>query len=262
MVRKLNRLWPRAAVSSRDLCLTLSLFAGGLYAFFHVNAQRCNLDPVSAIIEIVSPMSGSCLLRCRAVATIPIEDALAGMPGVTYTRSRSLFQLSHLRCQFDYDTRFEAAKQEVLNRLRYAQVPGGVVPTISPETPTGEIYRYTLSNPKDAAGKPIYNLNDMKALEDWTLERQFRRVDRIGDVASFGGTVKRYEIQPDPDLLKRYGITLTQLQNAISGSNANVGGDYVRLGPAVQVVRSLGFWEAARIPFKGRSARRIQRRSA
>ena len=65
-------------------------------------------------------------------------------------------------------------------------------------------------------------------------------MDRIGDVASFGGTVRRYEIQPDPDLLKRYNITLPQLQSAISGSNANVGGDYVTFGPAVQVVRSLG----------------------
>jgi len=72
------------------------------------------------------------------------------------------------------------------------------------------------------------------------LEREFRRVPRIGDVASFGGTVKRYEIQPDPDLLTRYGITLNQLQNAISGCNANVGGDYVKEGPGVQVVRSLG----------------------
>ena len=69
-----------------------------------------------------------------------------------------------------------------------------------------------------------------KAMEDWTLERQFRRVPRIGDVTSFGGTVKRYEIQPDPDLMKRYGITLPQLQNAIAGSNDNVGGDYVVAG--------------------------------
>jgi cobalt-zinc-cadmium resistance protein CzcA len=169
-----------------------------------------------------------------------LENALAGMPGLSYTRSRSLFQLGHLRCQFNYGVEFNTAKQEVLNRLQNAPVPSGVVPAISPETPTGEIYRYTLSNPKDAAGRPIYNLNDLKALEDWTLEKEFRRVPRIGDVASFGGTVKRYEIQPDPDLMKRYGITITQLQNAITGCNANVGGDYVKLGPAVQVVRSLG----------------------
>jgi len=221
------------------ILMTLSLLAGGLYAFFHVNVEAYP-DPAPAIIEIVSQYPGASAEEVERLVTIPVEDALAGMPGVTYTRSRSLFQLSHLRCQFDYDTKFDTAKQEVLNRLRYAQVPNGVVPTISPETPTGEIYRYTLSSPKDAAGKPIYDLNDLKALEDWTLERQFRRVKRIGDVASFGGTVKRYEIQPDPDLLKRYGITLPQLQSAISGSNANVGGEYVTFGPAVQVVRSLG----------------------
>ncbi len=159
---------------------------------------------------------------------------------MTYTRSKSLFQLSHLRNQFDYGIDFNAAKQEVLNRLRTAQLPAGVTPVISPETPTGEIYRYTIANPKDAANRGIYNTNDLKAMEDWVLERQFRRVPRIGDVTSFGGTVKRYEVCPDPDLMKRYGIALPQLQNAIAGSNNNVGGDYVIRGPTAQVVRSLG----------------------
>jgi cobalt-zinc-cadmium resistance protein CzcA len=219
--------------------MALSLLAGGLYAFFHVNVEAYP-DPAPAIIEVVAQYPGASAEEVERLVNIPLEDALAGMAGLAYTRSQSLFQLGHLRCQFNYNTEFSAAKQEVLNRLRYAQLPNGVTPVISPETPTGEIYRYTLSNPKDAAGRPIYSLNDLKALEDWTLERQFRRVDRIGDVASFGGTLKRYEIQPDPDLMARYGITVNQLQNAISGCNANVGGDYVKQGPAVQVVRSLG----------------------
>ena len=120
------------------------------------------------------------------------------------------------------------------------QLPAGVTPSISPETPTGEIYRYTLTSPKDAGGRPIYTLNDLKALQDWSLEHVFRRVPRIGDVASFGGTVKRYEVHPDPDLLKRYGITLAQVQNAIANSNVNVGGDYIRQGNAAQVVRGIG----------------------
>jgi len=221
------------------ILLAVSLVAGGLYAFNHVNVEAYP-DPAPAIIEVVAQYPGASAEEVERLVNIPLEDALAGMPGLTYTRSEALFQLGHLRCQFNYGVDFDGAKQDVLNRLRYAQVPSGVTPVISPETPTGEIYRYTLSNPNDAAGRPIYNLDDLKALEDWTLEREFRRVPRIGDVASFGGTVKRYEIQPDPDLLTRYGITLNQLQNAISGCNANVGGDYVKEGPGVQVVRSLG----------------------
>ena len=211
------------------ILLVLALLAGGLYSFFHVNVEAYP-DPAPAIVEVVAQYPGASAEEVERLVTIPLEAALAGMPGLTYTRSRSLFQLGHLRCQFDYGVDFNQAKQEVLNRLATAQLPAGVTPVISPETPTGEIYRYTLSNPKDSSGRPIYTLNDLKALEDWTLERVFRRVPRIGDVSSFGGTVKRYEIHPDPDLLKRFGITLTQLQNAIAGSNANVGGDYIRQG--------------------------------
>ncbi len=229
------------AVSSRAVVIlvALALVAFGLYSFFHVNVEAYP-DPAPAIIEVVAQFPGASAEEVERQVTIPLEDCLAGMPGLTYTRSKSLFQLGHLRNQFDYGIDFDTAKQEVLNRLRTAQLPAGVTPVISPETPTGEIYRYTIANPKDAAGCGIYNLNDLKALEDWVLERQFRRVPRIGDVASFGGTVKRYEVRPDPDLLKRFGITLPQVQNAIAGSNANVGGDYLMRGPTAQVVRSLG----------------------
>ena len=82
--------------------------------------------------------------------TIPLEVTLAGMPGLKYTRSKSLFGLAHLRNQFDYAKDYEQAKQEVINRLQLANLPAGVTPQISPASPTGEIYRYTLSNPVNA----------------------------------------------------------------------------------------------------------------
>src|SRR5262249_25567224 len=97
-------------------------------------------------------------------------------------------------------------------------------------------------------GRSIYTLNDLKALQDWTLERAFRRVPRIIDVVSSGGTVKRYEIHPDPDRLKKYGITLQQLQNAIANSNSNVGGDYLRQGHTVVKVRGVGLLGAGEDP--------------
>ena len=110
-------------------------------------------------------------------------------------------------------------------------------PNISPESPTGEIYRYVLRSPKDAFGRDIYTLNDLKALQDWVLEREFRTVQRIVDVTSFGGTVRRYEVQPDPDRMRRYGVTLAQLQTALANSNATVGGDYVNQGHVAFTVR-------------------------
>ena len=88
----------------------------------------------------------------------------------------------------------------------------------------------------------MYSLSDLKTLQDWTLEREFRRVPRIADVVSFGGQVKRYEIQPDPDRLRRFDITLDQLEQAISDSNLNAGGDYLLQPQSMQVVRGLGLF--------------------
>jgi heavy metal efflux system protein len=212
----------------------------GIYAFFSVNVEAYP-DPAPAIIEVVAQFPGASAEEVERQVTIPLEVTLAGMPGLKYTRTKSLFGLSHLRNQFEYGIDFEKAKQEVINRLQFTQqLPPGVNPQISPETPTGEIFRYTLKSPKDNQGRDIYTLNDLKALQDWVLEREFRRVPGIIDVSSSGGTVKRYEIRPDPNKLRLYGITLQQLQNALANGNANVGGGIVNQGHVALNVRSVG----------------------
>src|SRR5262249_54793816 len=88
----------------------------------------------------------------------------------------------------------------------------------------------------------IYTLNDLKALQDWVLEREFRTVPRIVDVVSYGGTIRRYEVQPDVNRLRRYGISLGGLQTAMTNANATVGGDYVNQGQVALTVRSVGLF--------------------
>jgi len=229
------------AVHSRLVVLLLAaaLMLFGIYSFHAVNVEAYP-DPAPPIIEVIAQYPGASAEEVERQVTIPLEITLAGMPGLQYTRSESLFELSHIRNQFNYGVDPLAARQEVINRLQFTQLPAGVTPQISPESPTGEILRYTLRNPKDASGKPIYSLNDLKSLEDYTLERLYRRLPRIIDLVSFGGTVKRYEVHPDPARLRRYGITLQQLKDAVSGANANIGGQYIAPGETVQVVRSLG----------------------
>ena len=221
--------------------LTFVLMGVGGYAFVNINVEAYP-DPAPAIIEIVAQYPGASAEEVERQVTTPLEVALAGMPGLRTTRSKSLFGLSHLRNQFDYATTFKDARIEVLNRLSLASLPIGVQPEISPTSPIGEIYRYTLRNPLDDQGQPVYSLSDLKTLQDWTLEREFRRVPRIADVVSFGGQVKRYEIQPDPDRLRRFDITLDQLEQAISDSNLNAGGDYLLQPQSMQVVRGLGLF--------------------
>src|SRR6266481_7850576 len=133
------------------ILMTLGLVVGGGYAFFHVNVEAYP-DPAPPIIEVVAQYPGASAEEVERLVTIPLEVALAGMPGLDSTRSKSLFGLSHLRNQFDYNRPYEQAKQDVINRLALAQLPAGVVPQISPASPTGEILRYTLKNPKDPLG--------------------------------------------------------------------------------------------------------------
>jgi cobalt-zinc-cadmium resistance protein CzcA len=250
MVRKLIE-W---AVNSPLIVILLAgtLAAVGGYAFTHVNVEAYP-DPAPAIIEVIAQYPGASAEEVERQVTIPLEVALAGMPGLKYTRSKSLFGLSHLRNQFEYGIDFYKARQEVINRLQFTQgLPAGVNPQISPMTPTGELVRYTLSNPKDPLGRGLYALHDLKALQDWTLERQFRRVPRVADVTSFGGTVKRYEVHPDPDRLKLFGVSLQQLQAAVANSNANVGGDYLFRDPVVLNVRGIGLIGGGQDPLQAK----------
>ena len=239
----------RWALDSRlvTVLLALVLLAFGVYSFWQVNVEAYP-DPAPPIVEVIAQYPGASAEEVERQVTIPLEVLLAGMPGLQYTRSESLFELSHIRNQFHYGVDPLAARQEVINRLQFTQLPTGVTPQISPESPTGEIFRYTITNPKDAAGKPVYSLNDLKSLQDWTLERLFRRLPRIIDVTSFGATTKRYEVHPDPARLKRYGITLQQLKDAVSAANSNIGGRYVTAGEAVEVVRGLGLLGRGRDP--------------
>src|SRR5437773_10177467 len=106
------------------LLLALALAGGGGYAFVHVNVEAYP-DPAPAIVEVVAQDPGASAEEVERQVTIPLEVALAGMPGLKYTRSKSLFGLSHLRNQFDYGMDLNRAKQEVLNRLAHAAPPAG-----------------------------------------------------------------------------------------------------------------------------------------
>src|SRR5437764_15371154 len=129
------------------LLLAVALIGVGGYAFIHVNVEAYP-DPAPAIVEVIAKFPGASAEQFERQVTIPLEVALAGMPGLKYTRSKSLFGLSHLRNQFEYGVDYFKARQEVINRLGSVQgLPPGVNPQISPVTPTGELMRYTVRSP-------------------------------------------------------------------------------------------------------------------
>jgi cobalt-zinc-cadmium resistance protein CzcA len=223
------------------ILLAIFLAAIGVSSFLNVNVEAYP-DPAPAIVEVIALFPGASAQEVERQVTIPLEVTFAGMPGLKKINSKSLFGLSDLKMTWHYGSQYtyQTARQEVINRMATISqpLPPNVTPAISPESPTGEIFRYVLKTPKDAAGRDVYTLNDIKAMQDWALEREFRTVQRIVDVTSFGGTVRRYEVQPDPDRLRRYGITLGQLQATLANANATVGGDYVNQGQVAMTVRS------------------------
>src|SRR5689334_20604851 len=177
MVRKLID-WAVANPLVVMILVTTLAIAGG-YAFTHVNIEAYP-DPAPAIIEVVAQYPGASAEEVERQVTVPLEVALAGMQGLETTRSKSLFGLSHIRNQFTYERDYEQAKQDVLNRLATVNLPAGVAPQISPSSPIGEILRFTLENPRDpATGKPVYTLGDLKAVQDYVIQRELLGVPRV-----------------------------------------------------------------------------------
>ena len=115
-----------------------------------------------------------------------------------------------------------------------ANLPPGVQPGLSPWSPTGEIVRYVLEG-------PMYTTNQLKAVQDWVLQRTLKTVPGVIDVTGYGGTVKQYQVLVNTNgCSSQYNVTLKQVEDAIGNSNANVGGDVLTLGSQAHNVRTLG----------------------
>src|SRR6516225_10842519 len=136
------------------ILLAVALAFVGVFSFINVNVEAYP-DPAPAIVEVVAQMPGASAEEVERQVTVPLEVTFSGMPGLKVIRSQSLFGLSDLKMNWNYGYTYEEARQEVINRLATISqpLPHGVTPGISPESPTGEIYRYILSAPRDSAGR-------------------------------------------------------------------------------------------------------------
>ncbi len=213
------------------LCAAL-LVVGGLYAFQKLDVEAYP-NPVPPLVETIVQPPGWSAEEVERYVTIPLEMALSGMPGLDHIRSQSLFELSDVKCYFNWSTDYPAARQEVINRLQFVSLPGGLAAQISPWNAIGEVFRYVVK------GKG-YSLKDLKAVQDWTLERQWRQVPGVIDVTSYGGETKEYHVEVDPYRMRGRGVSLGQLTGAIANANANAGGNRLPIGELSFDVRSLG----------------------
>jgi len=212
---------------------TLILIIAGVIAFEKIPIEAFP-DVTNTEITIITQWPGRSAEEVEKLVTIPIEVAMNPTQKKTSVRSTTVFGLSVVKIIFDDDVDDPFARQQVNNLIRGVSLPEGAEPDIQPPTgPTGEIFRYTLKSATKTA-------QELKTIQDWVIERQFLGVPGVGDVVSFGGEVKTYEIKVNPVKLASYGISPLDVYNAASKSNINVGGDVIVDNSQAYVVRGIG----------------------
>lgn len=217
------------------LALTALFTIAGINAFHHLPVEAYP-DVTNVSLQIITLFPGHAAEEVERLVTIPVENEMNGIPKRSSIRSISLFGLSQVTITFDDDADVDFVRNQAAQSLAAVTLPPGAQASLSPNaTPVGEIFRYTLQAPK---GFPEVEL---KALEDWVVERQFRTVPGVVDVVGFGGPIKQYQVLVDPLKLRSYGVTLGQMVDALSKGNQNAGGSYIEHGPELYIVRGLGF---------------------
>jgi len=191
-------------------------------------------DVTNTEISIITQWQGRSAEEVEKFITIPIEIAMNPVQRKVSLRSTSIFGLSYVKLIFDDDVKDQEARQQVMNLLQNATLPPNVQPSVQPPTgPTGEIYRYTLES-------DIRDVRELKTIQDWVVDRNLKSVQGVGDVTSFGGKTKAYEIQVDPGKLTSLGITPLDVFNAVQKTNINIGGDMIVENNQAFVVRGIG----------------------
>src|SRR5213594_4243522 len=215
------------------LALALLLTVGGIVSFHRLPIEAYP-DVADVQVDVITIWPGHATEEVERLITIPLEKELNGIAGITFLKSESQLGLSNIRVLFVDGTDSYWARQQAQERIAQASLPPDAKPGLGPlSSVIGEVYRYTLES-------KTMPLVELKALQDWVLEREFRKVPGVADVISWGGGIKQYQITLDADRLRAYNLTLKQVFDAVSSNNANAGGTYIRQGEYALMVRGIG----------------------
>ena len=221
----------RAAV----VFFSLVVCVAGIYSFQALTIEAFP-DPTDTQVNVITLFPGQPTEEVERQIGLPIERALNGTPGLIRLRNFSLFGLSYVTLTFADGVDALFARQQVLERLRDANLPDGVTPELGPlATPIGEIYRYTLSGP---GADPMR----LRTLQEWVVEPRLLRVQGVADVVSYGGLVREIHVQPSPAKLAAYGLTIEDLENALKKASQNASGGILERGAEQLVIRSQGLF--------------------
>jgi cobalt-zinc-cadmium resistance protein CzcA len=216
------------------LAAALVLTVGGWFSWRALPIEAFP-DVQDVQVQVVTQYPGQAPEEVERVVSMPIEREMSGVARLVQVRSVSIFGLSVVTVTFADGTDDYFARQQVLEKLQSVYLPAGVQPTLAPLTnAVGEVYRYVLQAP------PGMPLDEVRAVQDWTIRPALRRLKGVVEVVSFGGSVREYQVRPDPQKLRKFGVSLAQLEDAVASSSGNVGGGIVRRGDEGLVVRSIG----------------------
>jgi cobalt-zinc-cadmium resistance protein CzcA len=217
------------------VALALILFAGGIVSFERLPIEAYP-DVADNYVEIITQWPGISAEQIEQQVTIPLEIVMNGIPHVVHLRSFSLFGLSDLKLIFDDGSDNDWNRERVLERLSQVALPPGVIPQMGTDwSPVGQIYFFTLHS-----SNPAYDPMELKSIEDWVVEKNFKAVPDVVDVASFGGPTREYQVRVDPNKLVAYGLSLAQIEQQLTNNNGNAGGSFIQAGLQQINVRSVG----------------------
>ncbi len=222
------------------VALALILFAGGIVSFERLPIEAYP-DVADNYVDIITQWPGISAEQIEQQVTIPLEISMNGIPEVVHLRSFSLFGLSDVKLIFEDGSDNAWNRERVLERLSQVTLPTGVVPQMGTDwSPVGQIYFFTLHSTN-----PAYDPMELKSIEDWVVEKNFKAVPDIVDVASFGGPTREYQVRVDPNKLVAYGLSLAQVEQQLANNNTNAGGSFIQAGLQQINVRSVGLVDRA-----------------
>jgi heavy metal efflux system protein len=217
------------------LALALVLFVAGIISFQRLPIEAYP-DVADNYVEVITQWPGISAEQIEQQVTIPLENVMNGIPHVVHLRSFSLFGLSDLKLIFDDESDNDWNRERVLERLSQVTLPPNVVPQMGTDwSPVGQIYFFTLRSTN-----PAYDPMELKSIEDWVIEKNFKAVPDIVDVASFGGPTREYQVRVDPNKLIAYGLSLAQIEQQLTNNNSNAGGSFIQEGLQQINVREVG----------------------
>src|SRR6202162_1560974 len=228
------------ALRNRILVLSVAaiLFVWGIISFHNLPIEAYP-DVADTYAQIITQWPGHAAEKVEQQITVPLEVQLNGVAHMTHLRSTSLAGLSVITIIYDAETTTLNARQEVLDRLQLTTLPQGVNPGLGPDySPTGQIMFYTLTSTN-----PKYDAMELKTLQDWFVLNQLKSVPNVVDVNIFGGPTREYQVQLDPGKLVSYGLSLSQVEQALANNNINAGGGFIERGQQALNVRAVGLMQ-------------------